>query len=98
MAKKFKDEFKFELYQEFLQDPENIELMRLYPRLEMWNRQIQDLNKQRNRIQNLPGISGEMKKVQIDEIERMVGQIFDKIMTDLENQNLQIFDPIFSLK
>ena len=86
------------MYQEFLQDPENIELMRLYPRLEMWNRQIQDLNKQRNRIQNLPGISGEMKKVQIDEIERMVGQIFDKIMTDLENQNLQIFDPIFSLK
>ena len=98
MAKKFKDDFKFELYQEFLQDPENMELMRLYPRLEMWNRQIQDLNKQRNRIQNLPGISGEMKKVQIDEIERMVGQIFDKIMTDLENQNLQIFDPVFSLK
>lgn len=98
MSKKFKDDFKFELLQEFLKDKENQELMELYPRLEIWNRKIQQLNKERNRIQNHPDMTGNMKKLQINEIEKATGKIFDTIMTDLENQNLEIFEPIFSLK
>ena len=97
-AKKFKDEFKFELLEEFLQDKENQELIALHPLLENWSRQVQQLNKKRNQIQNAPNMTGQRKKVMIDEIERQTGLIFDAIMTSLENQNLETFKPNISLQ
>ena len=93
-AKKFKDEFKFELLNEFYNQKENQELISLYPQLERWSRMISDLNRKRNRIQNLPDMSGQRKKVLIDEIEKETSLIFDAIMSDLENRNLTIFEPM----
>jgi hypothetical protein len=93
-TKKFKDEFKFELLEEFLENEENQELYGLSPRLEQYSRIISQYNKERNRIQNLPNMSGEQKKVNIDLIEKQVGQIFDKIMNELENMDLQVFEPM----
>ena len=59
---------------------------------------IQQLNKKRNQIQNAPNMTGQRKKVMIDEIERQTGLIFDAIMTSLENQNLETFKPNISLQ
>ena len=52
------------------------------------------INKERNRIQNLPDMSGEQKKINIDLIEKQTSVIFDKIMNELENMNLQVFEPM----
>jgi hypothetical protein len=93
-AKKFKDEFKFELLNEFMLDEKNQELMALSPILEQYSRMISDYNRQRNIIQNAPQYSGETKKIMIDQIEGQVSIIFDKIMTDLENRNLKVFEPM----
>ena len=81
-----------------MQDKENQELIALHPLLENWSRQIQQLNKKRNQIQNAPNMTGQRKKVMIDEIERQTGLIFDAIMTSLENQNLETFKPNISLQ
>ena len=93
-AKKFKDEFKFELLNEFMLDEKNQELMALSPILEQYSRIISDYNRQRNIIQNAPQYSGETKKIMIDQIEGQVSIIFDKIMTDLENRDLKVFEPM----
>jgi len=93
-AKKFKDEFKVELLNEFMADEENQELMALSPILEQYSRMISDYNRQRNIIQNAPQYSGETKKIMIDQIEKQVSIIFDRIMTDLENRDLKVFEPM----
>ena len=93
-AKKFKDDFKFDLLKEFLEDEENQELYALSPKLEQYSRIISQYNKERNRIQNLPDMSGEQKKINIDLIEKQTSVIFDKIMNELENMNLQVFEPM----
>ena len=75
-------------------DEENQELMALSPILEKYSRMISEYNRQRNIIQNAPQYSGETKKIMIDQIEGQVSKIFDKIMNELENMNLQVFEPM----
>ena len=93
-AKKFKEEFKVELLNEFMADEENQELMALSPILEKYSRMISEYNRQRNIIQNALQYSGETKKIMIDQIEGQVSIIFDKIMNDLENRDLKVFEPM----
>jgi len=90
--RKFKDEFKTELLQDFLESQENRELLALSPRLERWGKIISDLNKQRNQIYNAPDMSGARKRDLLNMIERKSGKIFDKIMNELEGKNLDVLD------
>jgi hypothetical protein len=93
-AKKFEDEFKFDLLEEFFEDEKNQELYALSPKLEQYSRLISKYNRERNRIQNLPDMSGKQKKINIDLIEKQTSVIFDEIMNELENMNLQVFEPM----
>ena len=95
-AKKFKDEFKFELLEDFMKDPENQELMYLNGRLERYSMNIKELNKRRNQIYNLPGISSAKKRAMLDQLEAQSGLIFNLIMDELESMDLEIFEPVFS--
>ena len=90
--RKFKDEFKFELLQDFLKDPENQELLMLNARFEAWGKQISVLNKKRNQIYNAPNMSGTRKRELINMIEKQSGRIFDLIMNELEGSNLNVFE------
>ena len=90
--RKFKDEFKTELLQDFLESQENRELLALSPRLERWGKIISELNKQRNQIYNAPNMSGTRKRELLNMIERKSGNIFDKIMNELEGKNLDVLD------
>ena len=90
--KKFKDEYKFELMQDFLKNPENRELLQLNSRFETWGRMISSLNRRRNEIYNAPNISGAKKREMIDMIERQTGKIFDLIMNELEGSNLSVLE------
>tara|TARA_R110000765_G_scaffold156342_1_gene259274 strand:- start:564 stop:4412 length:3849 start_codon:yes stop_codon:yes gene_type:complete len=94
-AKKFKNEFKFELLEELMSDRENQELFNIHGRLEMFGKQIAQLNKKRNQILNLPNMSGARKRMLLDELESASGKIFNGIMTELQSQQLEIFKPIF---
>ena len=40
-------------------------------------------------------MSGAKKRMLLDELESASGKIFDGIMTELQNQKLEIFTPIF---
>ena len=90
--RKFKDEFKFELLQDFLKDPENQELLMLNARFEAWGKQISVLNKRRNQIYNAPNMSGTRKRELINMIEKQSGRIFDLIMNELEGSNLNVLE------
>ena len=94
-AKKFKNEFKFELLEDLMSDKKNQELFFINGRLEIYGRQIAQLNRKRNQIYNAPNMSGAKKRMLLDELESASGKIFDGIMTELQNQKLEIFTPIF---
>ena len=97
-AKKFKNEFKFKLYQDFMENKENHELIQIHPRLERWGKQLAKLNKRRNEIWNAPDMDDAEKRRLLDQIEEASGIIFDKIMDDLMQRDLEIFDPIMEFK
>jgi len=88
--RKFKDEFKFELLEDFMKDPENQELLMLNGRFESWGKQISALNKRRNQIYNAPNMSGAKKRELLNLIEYQSGRIFDLIMDELEGSNLRV--------
>ena len=94
-AKKFKDEFKFELLEDLMSDKKNKELFFINGRLEIYGRQIAQLNKKRNQIINAPEMSGAKKRMLLNELESASGKIFDGIMSELQSQQLEIFKPIF---
>ena len=78
-----------------MSDRENQELFNIHGRLEMFGKQIAQLNKKRNQILNLPNMSGARKRMLLDELESASGKIFNGIMTELQSQQLEIFKPIF---
>ena len=88
--RKFSDEFKFELLEDFMKDPENVELLQLNGRFEAWGRRVSELNKKRNQIYNTPNMSGTKKKELLNLIEKQSGKIFDSIMNELEDKNLNV--------
>ena len=88
--RKFKDEFKFELLEDFMKDPENQELLMLNGRFESWGKKISALNKRRNQIYNTPNMSGAKKRELLNLIEYQSGRIFDLIMDELEGSNLRV--------
>lgn len=95
-AKKFKNELKFELLDDFLKDDENKELLQINGILESYARRVTDLNKKRNDIYKAPNMSPSRKRALLDDIEAASGELFDKIMNELEASDLEIFQPIFS--
>ena len=90
--RKFKDEFKIELLEDFMKNPENVELMQLNARFEAWGRRISLINKQRNQIYNIKNMSGAKKRAQLDMLEKHAGKIFELIMNELEGKNLDVLD------
>ena len=88
--RKFSDEFKFELLEDFMKDPENVELLQLNGRFEAWGRRVSELNKKRNQIYNTPNMSGTKKRELLNLIEKQSGEIFDSIMNELEDKNLNV--------
>ena len=69
-AEKFSDEYKLDLFLDFVNYPEYNEMMELNPELEAIGIEASKLNKERNRIINSPGIDGAEKRQQIDVIEQ----------------------------
>jgi len=95
--KKFKDEQKFDLLQDFMADPENQELMMINGRLEAIAGKLSAMNRQRNKVINDKTLKGDEKRRILDEYEKVSGQIFDSIMKELESQDLEIYQPIFTV-
>ena len=95
--KKFKDEQKFDLLQDFMADPENQELMMINGRLEAIAGKLSAMNRQRNKVINDKTLKGDAKRKILDEYEKVSGQIFDSIMKELESQDLEIYQPIFTV-
>ena len=90
--RKFKNEFKIELLEDFMKDPENMELLQLNGRFELWGKRISKINKRRNQIYNTSEMSGAKKRAQLDMLEKQAGKIFELIMNELEGKNLDVLD------
>ena len=98
IAKKFKKEMKFELLKEFIENKENQELLYISPILESMGKQVSELNKKRNLIWQMEGISSSRKRELLDQIEEQSAVLFDRIMSALESKNLEVFKPVFGFE
>ena len=94
-AEKFSDEYKLDLFLDFVNYPEYNEMMDLNPELEAIGIEASKLNKERNRIINSPGIDGAEKRQQIDVIEQKLLMLFQKTMQNVKNLDLKVNDPFF---
>ena len=93
---KFKDEGKVELLREFLQDPENLELLAISGRLENYGRTAAKLNTQRNLIIQDKEMSGQMKKFKLSQIDKLMATFFDKIMKSIDDMDLEVREPFIN--
>ena len=97
LAKKYEKEKKIKLLQNFMSDPENIELLSIRSDMENWGKQIQLLLNKRDELYTLPKdvMDGAQKADIADELEKEAAMLFDNIMNSLESMDLEIFEPIF---
>ena len=93
---KFKDEGKVELLSEFLQDPENLELLAISGRLENYGRTAAKFNAQRNLIIQDKKMSGQMKKFKLSQIDKLMATFFDKIMESIDDMDLEVREPFIN--
>ena len=89
---------KIELLKEFIEDKENQELLYISPLLESMGKQVSELNKKRNLIWQMEGISSSRKRELLDQIEEQSAVLFDRIMSALESRNLEVFKPVFGFE
>jgi len=96
-AKKYEREKKIKLLQNFMSDPENIELLAIRSDMENWGKQIQLLLNKRDELYTLSKdvMDGAQKADIADELEREAAILFDNIMNSLESMDLKVFEPIF---
>ena len=97
LAKKYEKEKKIKLLQNFMSDPENIELLSIRSDMENWGKQIQLLLNKRDELYTFPKdvMDGAQKADIADELEKEAAMLFDNIMNSLESMDLEIFEPIF---
>ena len=90
---KFKDEAKVELLKEFVEDPENLELLAISDRLENYSRTAAGYNAQRNLIIQDKKMSGQMKKFKLSQIDKLMAIFFDQIMESIDDMDLEVREP-----
>ena len=93
---KFKDEGKVELLKEFVEDPENLELLSISGRLENYGRTAAKFNAQRNLIIQDKNMSGAMKKFKLSQLDKIMADFFDKIMQGIDDMDLEVREPFFN--
>lgn len=93
---KFKDEAKVELLKEFLDDPENRELLYISGKLENYGRMAAKFNTDRNLIIQDKKMSGAMKKFKLSQIDKGMANFFDVIMQGIDDMDLEVREPFFN--
>jgi len=93
---KFKDEAKVELLKEFLDDPENRELLDISGKLENYGRRAAKFNTDRNLIIQDKKMSGAMKKFKLSQIDKGMANFFDVIMQGIDDMDLEVREPFFN--